>query len=121
MVITERSATSLIAVAQARDASPSTWTVQAPHSATPQPYLVPVRPSSSRRYQSSGVDGSPSKACSWPLTRNLTIGSLPGWKCERLACRLRRRKSLVASSDPKDRPGRDTGVLVECLPRALAD
>ena len=35
-------------------------TVQAPHSATPQPNLVPVKPSSSRRNHISGIDGSPS-------------------------------------------------------------
>src|SRR6266446_3044864 len=74
MVITERPPTSFTAVMQARAASPSTWTVQAPHSATPQPYFVPMSPSSSRKYQSSGVDGSPSNDCSWPLTRNLTMG-----------------------------------------------
>ena len=33
------------------------WTVQAPQSAMPQPNLVPVRPSVSRRTQSSGVCG----------------------------------------------------------------
>src|SRR5216683_1905499 len=77
MVITERPLTSFTAVMQARAASPSTWTVQAPHSATPQPYFVPMSPSSSRKYQSSGVDGSPSNDCSWPLTRNLTMDVLP--------------------------------------------
>src|SRR6478736_6343290 len=77
MVVTERPETSFTAVMQARVASPSTWTVQAPQSATPQPYFVPVSPNSSRRYQSNGVDGSPSKDCSWPLTRNLTMACLP--------------------------------------------
>src|SRR6202011_3480445 len=74
MVITERPPTSFTAVMHARVASPATWTVAAPHSATPQPYFVPTSPSSSRKYQSSGVDGSPSNDCSWPLTRNLTMG-----------------------------------------------
>src|SRR6202030_4520601 len=77
MVVTDRPETSFTAVMQARVASPSIWTVQAPHSATPQPNFVPVSPSSSRRYQSSGIDGSPSKDCVWPLTCNLTIGSPP--------------------------------------------
>src|SRR5690349_16202862 len=63
----------------ARAASPSTWTVQAPHKAIPQPNFVPVSPNSSRRYQSSGIDGSPSNDCSWPLTRNLTMACLPEW------------------------------------------
>src|SRR6202045_2926126 len=77
MVVTDRPETSFTAVMQARAASPSIWTVQAPHSATPQPYFVPVSPNSSRRNQSNGIDGSPSKDCSWPLTRNLTIGVPP--------------------------------------------
>src|SRR6516225_7027103 len=75
MVVTERPSTSLMAVMQARVVWPSTWTVQAPHSATPHPNLVPVSPNSSRKYHSSGIDGSPSKDFSWPLTRNLTKGA----------------------------------------------
>src|SRR6185369_11787119 len=42
---------------------PSTCTVQAPHRPCPQPNLVPVKPSSSRITQSSGVSGS-----AWALT-----------------------------------------------------
>ena len=45
---------------QERVATPSTCTVQAPHCAMPQPYLVPVRPTFSRIAQSSGVLGSTS-------------------------------------------------------------
>ena len=58
---------------QARTAVPSRCTVQAPHRAMPQPNLVPVRPSSSRRNQSSGMSGSPSKRCSTPFTVNVTM------------------------------------------------
>ena len=54
---------------------PSTCTVQLPQSAAPQPNLVPVRPSSSRRYHRSGIDGSPSYARSCPFTRKLAIVS----------------------------------------------
>ena len=43
-MVTERPETSLTAVMQARVASPSTWTVQAPHSATPQPILCSGEP-----------------------------------------------------------------------------
>src|SRR5712691_3004187 len=57
--------------------------MQAPQSATPQPYFVPVSPSSSRRYQRSGIDGSPSNDCSWPLTRTLTTAVLPIFVRER--------------------------------------
>ena len=44
---------------QERIAWPSTSTVQAPHSAAPQPNLVPVRPISSRSTH-RGTEGSPS-------------------------------------------------------------
>src|SRR5215470_17886836 len=50
-----------------RTASPSTCTVQAPHCATPQPYLVPVRPTCSRITQSRGVVGSTSTSWDLPL------------------------------------------------------
>src|SRR5205807_5926595 len=51
-----------------RVATPSTWTVQAPHWAMPQPYLVPVRPTCSRNTHNSGVSGSTSTLCDCPLT-----------------------------------------------------
>src|SRR4029077_7814503 len=41
-----------------RTSEPLTCTEQAPHCATPQPYLVPVRPTCSRIAHSSGVSGS---------------------------------------------------------------
>src|SRR5712691_4144467 len=41
--------------------------VQAPHCAMPQPNLVPVSPSVSRRTQSNGVSGSTSTSCVCPL------------------------------------------------------
>ena len=40
---------------QERIATPSMWTVQAPHWAMPQPNFVPVNPSSSRSAHSSGM------------------------------------------------------------------
>src|SRR5262245_23835815 len=76
MVVTDLPATSDIGTPHERTASPSRCTVQAPHSATPQPNLVPIRPSSSRRYHMRGIDGSPSNALSCPFTRILTIRSL---------------------------------------------
>src|ERR1043165_270623 len=63
---------------QERTAVPSTCTVQAPHSARPQPNLVPVMPTMSRRYQSRGVSGSPLKFCALPLTVNLLMAGLQG-------------------------------------------
>ena len=52
---------------------PSMCTVQEPHCATPQPYLVPVRPSCSRSTQSKGVSGSASCARDLPLTFSVAI------------------------------------------------
>src|SRR6204780_3350939 len=68
MVVTDLPFASLIAVTQDRVASPSRWIVHAPHAATPQPNFVPVSPRTSRRYQSTGIVGSPSNDCAWPLT-----------------------------------------------------
>ena len=56
-----------IGVMQERVATPSTCTVQAPHSAMPQPNFVPVMPSTSRSTQSSGVSPSTSTLCGIPL------------------------------------------------------
>src|SRR5271166_217801 len=52
---------------QERVAWPSRCTVQAPQSAMPQPYLVPVRSSTSRSTQSSGMSGSTSTWTIFPL------------------------------------------------------
>jgi hypothetical protein len=53
-------AAALTGVWQERTAMPSRCTVQAPHKASPQPNLVPVRPSRSRSAHSSGMSGSAS-------------------------------------------------------------
>src|SRR3989442_11320324 len=57
----------LTGVTQERTALPSRCTVHAPHSATPQPYLVPVRPTCSRIAHSSGVPGSTLTSLVLPL------------------------------------------------------
>src|SRR3954454_19598152 len=57
-----------IGVTHERVAFPSTCTVQAPHSAMPQPNFVPVMPRTSRNTQSSGVSASTSTLCVRPLT-----------------------------------------------------
>src|SRR5215475_15857276 len=67
----------LTGVEQERIATPSRWTVQAPHCAMPQPYLVPVRPTFSRNAQSSGILGSTSTLCDWPLMLRVGILLLP--------------------------------------------
>src|SRR3954470_17207189 len=71
MVVTLRPATLDNGVMQARVGAPSTCTVQAPHSALPQPNLVPVMPSTSRNTQSSGVSSSTSTLCCLPLILTL--------------------------------------------------
>ena len=60
MVVICLPATALTGTEHERIATPSTCTVQAPHCAMPQPYLVPVRPICSRKTQSRGVLGSTS-------------------------------------------------------------
>src|SRR5918996_907648 len=54
-----------------RMATPSMCTVQAPHWAMPQPYLVPVRPTTSRITHSRGISGGTSTSCIAPLIFNL--------------------------------------------------
>src|SRR5579863_9267843 len=71
MVVTERLAARDTGATQDRTGSPSICTVQAPHRAMPQPYLVPVSCKLSRSTQSSGVDGSSSKLAALPLTWNV--------------------------------------------------
>jgi len=61
--------------AQLRIGTPSRCTVQAPHCATPQPYLVPVSPSCSRSTHSSGVAPSTSTLTTSPFTFNLAMSA----------------------------------------------
>src|SRR4029450_6186913 len=56
-------------VTQERVAWPSTSTVHAPHCPSPQPYLLPVRPSSYRSTERRLSAASPSTSCVVPLTR----------------------------------------------------
>src|ERR1043166_5925056 len=63
-----RSATSSTGTRQERVATPPRCTVHAPQAPMPQPYLVPVILSSSRRTHRSGVDGSTLTSRRSPLT-----------------------------------------------------
>jgi hypothetical protein len=47
-------------------------------SPTPQPSFDPVNPKVSRKYQSSGISGSPLKDCFAPCTDNWIVLRLPG-------------------------------------------
>src|SRR6266566_5747036 len=76
MVVMVLPAASPAMTEQERAASPSISTVQAPHHAWPQPNLVPVSFSSSRKAQSSGVCGSTSRWRGWPLTFNVIMIAL---------------------------------------------
>src|SRR5262249_38998037 len=67
---------SLTTTPHERVATPSICTVQAPHWAMPQPYLVPVRPTFSRIAHSSGVLGSTSTSCAVPLMVRRAIPKL---------------------------------------------
>src|ERR1700688_3243299 len=92
---------SLTDTPQERIATPSIWTVQAPHSAMPQPYLVPVSPIFSRIAHSSGVSGSTSTSKVLPLivrfaiaipffgpTHRLDFGWMLDWKLESFKSRI---------------------------------
>src|SRR6478735_5674806 len=61
-------ATESAGVRQERVALPRSKTVQAPHWPSPQPYLVPVRPSRLRRTESKDSPGTHSVLCSTPFT-----------------------------------------------------
>src|SRR6266567_7343387 len=68
MVVISSPSRVLIGLEHDRIAFPFCSTVQAPHKAMPQPNLVPVSPSMSRRYHSRGISRSPSKVWACPFT-----------------------------------------------------
>lgn len=76
MVVIGLPATSDALVTHERAGSPLTWTVQAPQTPMPQPNLVPLRFSSSRSTQSSGISGSPSYCLGLPLMVNVIMKPL---------------------------------------------
>src|SRR5579862_9422521 len=88
---------------------PLIWTVQAPHSATPQPNFVPVRPTTSRSTQSSGVSRSISSWCCVPLTLIVIMMALPrGSLLGRGALVLRRAPYDQPELSPLAQPVQDT-------------
>src|SRR5271169_1336029 len=72
MVVIFFPATLETGVMQEREASPLICTVQAPHSAMPQPNFVPVMFSVSRRTHRSGICGSASTVVDLPFSVNVT-------------------------------------------------
>src|ERR1700730_8717865 len=71
MVVIFLPATFDMGVTQERAAWPSICTVQAPHSAMPQPNFVPVMFSVSRNTHSSGISGVTSTVCGLPFSTKL--------------------------------------------------
>ena len=67
MVVMGFAAAALTGIWHERRGTPLNRTVQAPHWPSPQPYLVPIRPSSSRSAVRSGVSGSQWTVCRLPL------------------------------------------------------
>src|SRR5260370_16399938 len=65
----------LTGMEQERRTSPLMCTEQAPHCATPQPYLVPVRPACSRIAHSRGVSASTCTSRSLPLMLSFAMDS----------------------------------------------
>src|SRR4030081_1839935 len=73
IVVTLFPSTAFRGITHERTAIPSTCTVQAPQSAMPHPYLVPVSDRWSRSTQRSGVSASASMFCVVPLTVRVTM------------------------------------------------
>src|SRR5437773_11009998 len=67
MVVIFAPLAALTGIEHERTGRPFMCTVHAPHCATPQPYLVPVRPTCSRITQSRGVVGSTWTSWDLPL------------------------------------------------------
>ena len=80
--------------ARSRTATPSMCTVQAPHTAMPQPYFVPRRLSESRTTHNRGMSGGTSTVVDWPFTVSLKLMALPPererWMHPDLALRSRK-------------------------------
>src|SRR5947208_16853227 len=71
MVVMDFAAAALTGIWHERRGAPPISTVQAPHAPSPQPYLAPVRPSSSRSTISRLRSGCGSTSCDRPLTIKL--------------------------------------------------
>ena len=74
MVVIFLPTTAATGITQERTATPSTCTVQAPHWAIPQPYLVPVSPACSRMAHRSGVLGLTLTSSDRPLIVKRAMG-----------------------------------------------
>src|ERR1700704_3002397 len=113
MVVTLRPATVESGVMQERMALPSKWTVQAPHSAIPQPNLVPVRPANSRTAHNRGMLGSASNVVGLPLSTNEVdmVAPISCYKKERLAAPGANVKGASARR-PAEKPAHGASLYV---------
>jgi hypothetical protein len=80
MVVTSLPSALATGTEQERCATPSMWSVQAPHNPAPQPNLVPVSPADSLITHNNGADSAPSYEKGLPFNLNLTI-ELSGSQC----------------------------------------
>src|SRR4030095_1134222 len=78
IVVTRFPSTRESGATQERRAPPSRWTVHAPHSAMPQPNLVPVKPRESRITHKRGVAGSSSTETGFPFSMKEVMKRLRG-------------------------------------------
>src|SRR3954469_24785631 len=82
MVVTARVPTVETGVTHERTATPSMWTVQAPHNPDPQPNFAPLRSRTSRSTHSRGVASSTSTVLVVPFTvKVMLMGLLQGGLC----------------------------------------
>src|SRR5256885_7327489 len=77
MVVIALPAAALTGVTQERIGCPSSCTVHAPHSAIPQPNLVPVRPTTSRSTHRIGMSDGTSTVTSRPLMFRVVMNDAP--------------------------------------------
>src|SRR5437879_7538218 len=130
MVVILLPAAALKGVEQDLAGCPLTWTVQAPHSAMPQPYLVPVMPRWWRSTHRRGVSRSASTDMGLPLTFRVIIEELLGKNPPQLFSALpahlcrgqagRREAPPSGRSGGRTRPGRGrASALAAACPRLV--
>ena len=113
MVVTLEPATCTARVVHDFTARPSMCTTQAPHCEVSQPTCVPVRPSVSRRSETSSVRSSTSAVTALPFTVRLTVVMLSSRSIRRGQNIRCPRRLLPFPAPPKERPS------IESAARAL--
>src|SRR3954468_3352151 len=111
----------LTGVEHERTGWPFRCTVHAPHSAMPQPYLVPVMSRRSRSTQRSGVSGSASTLTVLPLMFREIMGSSFGKKVESPPARALAHRGERLRGIGDDGRDVDGGQLAAALEDAAVD